>query len=362
MPPPGWTTPESGAEATSPLDLSRLGESIGATHSIGLPIHVYALYENAFRAYRKQSIEQNNKDSARLYAEFAKIAEQNEFAWNYGEEAPAAETISTVTAKNRIICFPYPLLMNAFNNVNLAASCILTSTEYVRRLGIPESKWVYPLGGAGTQDPDSFWEQASDLSKEEVDLYDFYSCFPIVPKLACQHIGLPFTKPSRPITLLGGLTAFGGAGNNYSMHALTAMVRQLRRGNGQNGLILANGGVLTYQHALCLSTSPRRDGSAYPDRNPLPSHVTDIPIPRLTVQASGEATYTVEYNRNGTPKIGFIVGRLTSSNERFVANTGNAKTLEQLSSAENEPIGRAGWVGGGGGGRNLFTFEERANL
>ena len=48
-----------------------------------------------------------------------------------------------------------PLLMNAFNNVNLAASCILTSTEYVRRLGIPESKWVYPLGGAGTQDPDS---------------------------------------------------------------------------------------------------------------------------------------------------------------------------------------------------------------
>ena len=27
MPPPGWTTPESGAEATSPLDLSRLGES-----------------------------------------------------------------------------------------------------------------------------------------------------------------------------------------------------------------------------------------------------------------------------------------------------------------------------------------------
>ncbi|CAD6591207.1 MAG: hypothetical protein ASARMPREDX12_005031 [Alectoria sarmentosa] len=343
MHPPGWTKPESGAEATSPLELSRLGESIGATHSIGLPIHIYALYENAFRAYRKQSIEQNNEESARLYAEFAKIAEQNEFAWNYGQEAPTAETISTVTAKNRMICFPYPLLMNAFNSVNLAASCILTSTEYARRLGIPESKWVYPLGGAGTQDSDS-----------------------------C------------------GLTSFGGAGNNYSMHALTAMVRQLRGGNGQNGLILANGGVLTYQHALCLSTRPRRNGSAYPDRNPLPSHMTDIPIPKPTVQASGEAiieasplsplhhpshcntmltltcqTYTVEYNRNGTPKIGFIVGRLTSSgNERFVANTGNAKTLEQLSSEKDEPIGRVGWVDGGDGGRNLFTFdfEERANL
>lgn len=44
------------------------------------------------------------------------------------------------------------------------------------------------------------------------------SCFPIVPKLACQHLGLPITKSPKPITLLGGLTSFGGAGNNYSMH------------------------------------------------------------------------------------------------------------------------------------------------
>ena len=45
-----------------------------------------------------------------------------------------------------------PLLMNAFNNVNLAAACILTSTEYATELGIPEDKWIYPLGGAGTRD------------------------------------------------------------------------------------------------------------------------------------------------------------------------------------------------------------------
>ena len=79
---------------------------IGATHSIGLPIHVYALYENGFRAHRKQSIEQNKKESAELYGEFAKIAEQNEFAWNYGQKAPYPEEIATVTEKNRMICFP----------------------------------------------------------------------------------------------------------------------------------------------------------------------------------------------------------------------------------------------------------------
>lgn len=45
--------------------------------------------------------------------------------------------------------------MNAFNMVNLAAACLLTSTEYAQRLGIPESRWIYPLGGAGTQESDN---------------------------------------------------------------------------------------------------------------------------------------------------------------------------------------------------------------
>jgi hypothetical protein len=47
-----------------------------------------------------------------------------------------------------------PLLMNAFNNVNLAGAVILTSTDYATELGIPKSQWVYPLGGAGTKDSD----------------------------------------------------------------------------------------------------------------------------------------------------------------------------------------------------------------
>ena len=46
-------------------------------------------------------------------------------------------------------------------------------------------------------------------------------CFPIVPKLACHHLGMPCVNPPKPITLLGGLTSFGGAGNNYSMHVCT---------------------------------------------------------------------------------------------------------------------------------------------
>ena len=155
--------------------------------------------------------------------------------------------------------------MNAFNGVNLSAACILTSTDVAKKLNIPEEKWVYVLGGAGTHEKDNckyplrygrpslsystVWERrhfhdspairkaidaaldVSGLSPSQVDLFDFYSyvtpvicscltvrCFPIVPKLACDHLGLSTTKWDKPISLLGGLTSFGGAGNNYSMH------------------------------------------------------------------------------------------------------------------------------------------------
>lgn len=71
------------------------------------------------------------------------------------------------------------------------------------------------------------------------------------------------------------------------------MVRKLRTGPATNGLILANGGVLTYQHVVCLSSKPRRSSSSYPDRNPLPEVITDVPVPPIAAQAEGEATIEV---------------------------------------------------------------------
>jgi Thiolase-like protein type 1 additional C-terminal domain len=163
------------------------------------------------------------------------------------------------------------------------------------------------------------------------------------------------------------------------------MTRQLRQGKGANGLVLANGGVLTYQHVICLSSQPRRDGSPYPDRNPLPDAITDVPVPLIDEQVEGEATvevslrsicsgtnaltvtmnqtYTVEFNRDATPLRGHLVGRLKRDGHRFIANHGDASTLQQLSSWSKEPIGRSGRVEKEKGtGRNLFTFEKREKL
>ena len=71
------------------------------------------------------------------------------------------------------------------------------------------------------------------------------------------------------------------------------MVRRMRGEKLSNGLILANGGVLTYQHALCLSTEPRKDGCGYPKANPLPEYVKDLPIPSVTAKAEGKSLIEV---------------------------------------------------------------------
>lgn len=67
------------------------------------------------------------------------------------------------------------------------------------------------------------------------------------------------------------------------------MTRQLRNGKGRHGLVLANGGVLSYQHAVCLSSSPRR--SPYPDSSRTAADSTDAP--RVDEEASGPAVIEV---------------------------------------------------------------------
>ncbi|TKA30041.1 hypothetical protein B0A50_02760 [Salinomyces thailandicus] len=303
LPPPGWTKVEQDVSSVFSPTTRELAPNLGSKHHIGNPIHVYPLYENAFRAHKGQSIEDNHAESAQLYADFAQVASKNAYSWSSGNAPDTAEAIGSVTKKNRMICFPYPMLMNAFNNVNLAAACILTSVDEARRLGISEEQWIYPLGGAGTRDS--------------------YDC------------------------------------NNYSMHAITEMMRHLRSGKARNGLVLANGGWVTYQHVVILSSNARKDGSPYPAQAPLPEIVTDVQVPTVDEVAEGVATvetYTVEFSRDGKPLRGHVVGRLGSNGHRFIANHADERTLDELSSWHVEPIGRKGNVKRGEDGRNLWTF------
>ena len=71
------------------------------------------------------------------------------------------------------------------------------------------------------------------------------------------------------------------------------MVRHLRRGQGKNGLVLANGGTVTYQHVICLSSQPRKDGSPYPIKNPLPDNLESESHPVVDTNGEGEVSIEV---------------------------------------------------------------------
>jgi hypothetical protein len=129
------------------------------------------MYEAALRAHRGQSLAENHRESSELYEEYSRVAAKNPIAWTHGKEPDTADTIGKITKRNRMICLPCkyshrlnnaavrlgllvidPLVMNAFNTVNMSAACIITSLEHARQLRIPESQLIFPLGGAGTHD------------------------------------------------------------------------------------------------------------------------------------------------------------------------------------------------------------------
>lgn len=250
---------KAGVEIKSPS--ARAQSEAMIKHGAYLAIHAYPLYENAVRAARGQKYKANLDESASLYSEFSSIATRIPSSWNYGETPKSAADILEGPT-NRMISTPYPLLQNAFNTVNLASAILVCSLSLARDLGIPESKLVYPLGGAGTQDPVDLLARSSftaspaltttlsialsqsRLAPTDIDAWDIYSCFPIVPKLAAMHLGMPVLAPQRkkPVSIIGGLTSFGGAGNSYSMHAVVRMVEGLQKGEWKSGVVLGNGG------------------------------------------------------------------------------------------------------------------------
>lgn len=73
------------------------------------------------------------------------------------------------------------------------------------------------------------------------------------------------------------------------------MSRQIRTGKIGNGLVLANGGVLSYQHAICLSSRQGRLRSDYPDSRGSSDTVVGDFVPSVDMFADGEAIVEVSW-------------------------------------------------------------------
>jgi acetyl-CoA C-acetyltransferase len=158
---------------------------------------------------------------------------------------------------------------------------------------------------------------------DDIDLIDIYSCFPCAVSTVCEALGLP-DDGSRPLTLTGGLPFFGGPGNNYSMHGLAEMSRQLRDKPDSKGLLTANGGFLSKHAAIVLSRQAASIDWAAMASHTLP--LANFPsMPEIEQPTAGTViSYTVQYKR-GVAQLVVIIGEQQGA--RFVASSSNEAVI-----------------------------------
>src|SRR5699024_4260703 len=115
------------------------------------------------------------------------------------------------------------------------------------------------------------------------------------------------------------------------------MTRQLRSGKGRNALILANGGVLSYQHVVCLSSQPNK--GPYPDNRAL--KIANKPKPSITAEAEGEAVIEVSVSQfvSGSTNPVDIHGRVLAKGNPFTRVCD--RSVEERSPLRCEPRGCA---------------------
>jgi acetyl-CoA C-acetyltransferase len=333
-----------------------LAVKLGVFH----PVTVYPFYEAGSSAHWGQAPRDAMAESGILWSRYSDAAAQNPNAWLKRRFTP--EQITTPTADNRLIAWPYTKLMVANPMVNMGGALLLTSLAKARDAGIAEDRLIYPLGGASAEEPrdyllrDQFYEShpqnavlkaVMDLvggDGKKFDAIELYSCFPCVPKMARRTLGLG--ADVQP-TVTGGLTFFGAPLNTYMTHAACAMVRKLH-GGAKLGLLYGQGGFVTKHHALVISKTPPREALAQETSVQAEADRNKRRVPELVTEASGKGkveSFTVLYDRHGDIKHGVVMLRMADDRRtlgRVPASDG--ATLAHLLNMDRTPVGSLGEI------------------
>lgn len=359
---PAWQEPASGDPQYLVSEAAMTTEH-EQQHGILTPSWVYAMHENALRHQLGRSIEDHQMELGRLFAKFTEVAAKSPHAWY--PIARSAEEIAQPSPSNRMVSWPYTKYMNAMNQINQGAALLLTSVDYARKLGISEDKFVYLHGCSDTKEKfvstrtnyyqsDAMRVMAErvfegDLSMDDMSYIDFYSCFPVAVQFARAAFGVS-ENDARDLTITGGLPFHGGAGNNYVMNSIAAMVEKVRADRGSYGLVTANGGYFS-KHAAGIYSTNAVEGEwsrTHPDQ--YQSEIDDVPDVPFTETPDGDAsieTYTVVYGRDNEPGQGFVIGRQGDADDpeatRFVSVVA-ASPDELRAMTEQDMIGAKGSV------------------
>lgn len=342
---------------------------IEEAHGLFEPVNTYPLFESALRHARGWSQQEHMAALGGLVSRMSEVAAANPHAWRQQRWTP--ETAVSTADRNRMISYPYTRVMNAILAVDMGSAIVMTTEARACELGVPAEKMIYLRGAADGNDiwnvserpvlhqspairacANTALDQAG-LSVDDMALFDIYSCFPSAVQVACDALGIAIDDP-RGVTLTGGLTLFGGPGNNYSSHGIVEMVQQLRAGHGEHGMVTANGNYLT-KHAVGVYST--QAGGAWPleGRGDLQAELDQLAPVAVDAAPDGEGTieaFTASY-QDDVPVRGIVVGRMQDG-RRFVANTDpEPAVLERLVS--EDLVGVSGRVHSGPEG-NHFTF------
>ncbi|MCX2932298.1 acetyl-CoA acetyltransferase [Mycobacterium sp. CVI_P3] len=342
-----------------------------ASHGlISAPVQ-YALLENARRARRREGRAAYAAAMGALLAPFTAVAARNPLA--AAPEKRTADELITVTGRNRMIADPYPRFLVSRDQVNQGAAILLMSVAAARRHGVDSPKWVFLHGQADLRERNllerrDFGEAPSapaavehaleiaNVTLDEIGFFDLYSCFPIAVSNITDALGLSPDDP-RGLTTTGGLPFFGGAGNNYSMHAIAEATGRLRDEPGSFALVAANGGVLSKTSVGVYSTAPTDLKCDHSDELQRAIDASECPVHvRHPHGWATIETYTVMHGRSGNT--GVVIGRLVDGGGRFLSQVA-AEDGELLTLLEEapQPIGERVFVSAFGYG-NRVTLDE----
>jgi acetyl-CoA C-acetyltransferase len=320
-------------------------------NGLGAPTQTYPVFEQALRTRLGLDPDAYADMMAELWEGFSSVAAGHPNA--QFPEKRSREFLKTPGPENYRVADPYLKWHVAQDAVNQGAALIMTSVAVARRLGIAEDKWIFLHGYAAAKDRPI--AERVDLSRSlametaltgalamagksasDMAHLDLYSCFPCAVLLAAEAIGVDWRE--RPCTVTGGLPFFGGAGNNYSMHAIATMAERLRAAPGEFGLILANGGYLSKEAAGVYSARPVENWAPRCDDSG--QGAIDAAVPPVLLAETCEAVVeacSVTWKK-GRPSRGYVVAANERGRVVARARTGHRATL--LSLHEEDVIGR----------------------
>lgn len=342
--------------ASGTLDDRGLGSMLLSKYEIdnglGAPTQTYPAFEHALRTRLGNSREAHVALMSELWAGFSEVARTHPHA--QFPEARTAAFLATESRENYAVADPYLKWHVAQDAVNQGAAVILTSVRRAGALGIDPAKLIYLHGYAQAKDrlPTEHADlsrslaielalaralEAAGMTTREISHFDLYSCFPCAVLLAAEALALDWRKT--PATVTGGLPFFGGAGNNYSMHAIATMVDILRAHPDDYGLVLANGGFLSKEAVGIYSARPKVDWTPVSSAA-IQAEIDTAPAPLLLAESTEAVveTYTVAYGK-GQPQRGYVIAANDKGRVLARVRTGHRATLNALKA--EDPVGRS---------------------